>query len=124
MPNSQQVCRRVVDLQPGQQYTYRSSAVLFNPEEPNSCCSSSYYWPAASCGDGGRHGDVNGSHGAMSGSSAAVSDGLVRTEAMLELLVQILAEPAFDQLRTKEQLGYIVWTRSHYSPNFQVHVLC
>ncbi|KAK3874449.1 hypothetical protein Pcinc_020613 [Petrolisthes cinctipes] len=28
---------------------------------------------------------------------------------LLELLCQIFAEPAFDELRTKEQLGYIVW---------------
>ncbi|XP_076044547.1 insulin degrading metalloproteinase isoform X2 [Oratosquilla oratoria] len=29
---------------------------------------------------------------------------------LLELLCQIFAEPAFDELRTKEQLGYIVWS--------------
>ncbi|KAK7077939.1 hypothetical protein SK128_003283 [Halocaridina rubra] len=29
---------------------------------------------------------------------------------LLELLCQIIAEPAFDELRTKEQLGYIVWS--------------
>ena len=28
---------------------------------------------------------------------------------LLELIGQIFAEPAFDELRTKEQLGYIVW---------------
>lgn len=31
-------------------------------------------------------------------------------EAMLELLSHLISEPAFDQLRTKEQLGYIVHT--------------
>ena len=31
-------------------------------------------------------------------------------EAMLELLAHLISEPAFDQLRTKEQLGYIVHT--------------
>ncbi|XP_066956310.1 insulin-degrading enzyme [Macrobrachium rosenbergii] len=29
---------------------------------------------------------------------------------LLELLCQIIFEPAFDELRTKEQLGYIVWS--------------
>merc|ERR1711962_872943 len=38
--------------------------------------------------------------------------GLQRTHQnmLLELLCQIFAEPAFDELRTKEQLGYIVWS--------------
>lgn len=35
-----------------------------------------------------------------------------RENALVELLVQILREPAFNQLRTVEQLGYIVWTGS------------
>lgn len=33
-----------------------------------------------------------------------------RENALVELLVQLLREPAFNQLRTVEQLGYIVWT--------------
>ncbi|KAK6757615.1 hypothetical protein RB195_015435 [Necator americanus] len=35
-----------------------------------------------------------------------------RENALVELLVQLLREPAFNQLRTVEQLGYIVWTGS------------
>ncbi|RCN36619.1 peptidase, M16 family [Ancylostoma caninum] len=35
-----------------------------------------------------------------------------RENALVELLVQLLREPAFNQLRTIEQLGYIVWTGS------------
>ena len=31
----------------------------------------------------------------------------------LELLAHILREPCFDQLRTKEQLGYLVWSGTH-----------
>ena len=31
-------------------------------------------------------------------------------EALSELMVHLMNEPAFDQLRTKEQLGYIVHT--------------
>ncbi len=30
--------------------------------------------------------------------------------AILELLAQVIHEPCFDVLRTKEQLGYIVWS--------------
>lgn len=33
-----------------------------------------------------------------------------RLSATLQLLGQTLREPAFNQLRTKEQLGYLVWT--------------
>ena len=32
-----------------------------------------------------------------------------KTDLYLKMLSQILSEPAFDQLRTKEQLGYVVW---------------
>nr|CDJ85655.1 Peptidase M16 domain containing protein [Haemonchus contortus] len=35
-----------------------------------------------------------------------------RENALVELLVQLLREPAFNQLRTVEQLGYVVWTGS------------
>ena len=37
------------------------------------------------------------------------SDKICR-EAVLELLVHLISEPAFDKLRTQEQLGYIVHT--------------
>ncbi|WKY12611.1 hypothetical protein Q1695_003870 [Nippostrongylus brasiliensis] len=37
---------------------------------------------------------------------------VTRDNALVELLVQLLREPAFNQLRTVEQLGYIVWTGS------------
>lgn len=36
----------------------------------------------------------------------------------------IITHSALSQLRTKEQLGYIVWTRSHYSPSFQYYLSC
>ncbi|KHJ84915.1 hypothetical protein OESDEN_15365, partial [Oesophagostomum dentatum] len=38
-----------------------------------------------------------------------------KQNALVELLVQLLREPAFNQLRTLEQLGYIVWTGSRLS---------
>lgn len=42
-----------------------------------------------------------------------------RSRALLSLFAQVAEEPAFDQLRTKEQLGYIVWSgfRSFGSTN-------
>ena len=46
-----------------------------------------------------------------------------RGNVQLELLHQIIHEPAFDELRTKQQLGYIVHTsvrRSHGCQSFQV----
>ncbi|KAJ1369784.1 hypothetical protein KIN20_031344 [Parelaphostrongylus tenuis] len=39
-----------------------------------------------------------------------LSSKTTRENALVELLVQLLREPAFNQLRTVEQLGYIVWT--------------
>ena len=43
--------------------------------------------------------------------STSVED-IIREESILELLSHLLYEPSFDQLRTKEQLGYIVNTSS------------
>ena len=39
-----------------------------------------------------------------------------KLRATLQLFEQIVKEPAFDQLRTKEQLGYIVFTSSMNGP--------
>ena len=33
------------------------------------------------------------------------------SNALIELFLQIISEPCFDMLRTKEQLGYIVWSQ-------------
>ena len=40
----------------------------------------------------------------------------VYQRARLELFAQIVREPAFDQLRTKEQLGYLVWSGTRVGP--------
>ncbi len=37
------------------------------------------------------------------------SAGTLKSHAVLELLVDIMEEPVFDTLRTKEQLGYTVF---------------
>ncbi len=46
----------------------------------------------------------------------------IKNEALLEITAHLLREPAFDQLRTKEQLGYIVFT-SIKKVNFHVSLL-
>ena len=38
-----------------------------------------------------------------------------RLNAILDLFAQITREPCFDTLRTKEQLGYIVWSSARKS---------
>jgi secreted Zn-dependent insulinase-like peptidase len=45
---------------------------------------------------------------------AHVRNLLVNAEAvaMVQLLAQLMSEPAFDELRTKQQLGYIVYARA------------
>ena len=48
-----------------------------------------------------------------------------KSNSLFELVSQVLHEPAFDELRTKEQLGYIVWSgvrRSNGTQGFRVIV--
>lgn len=87
-------CRRVVSLDSGMQYTYRQHCNRFNKAEENSAIENIYM--------------VNEYAGYSTPSSSLES--LIRTEALTELVAHLLSEPAFDQLRTKEQLGYIVFT--------------
>ncbi|RPA87280.1 hypothetical protein BJ508DRAFT_97930 [Ascobolus immersus RN42] len=47
-----------------------------------------------------------------------------RSRALLNLFIQVTEEPAFDTLRTKEQLGYIVWTgRRSFANTYAYRVL-
>ena len=122
LPHSQVPIRRLVRLKEGTTYLYRQHAANANPNEVNSATENIYM--------------VGQSHGSSSSSSSdddddddAVEveeeDGSCSTstsiekllskddivnEASLELLVHMISEPAFDQLRTKEQLGYIVYS--------------
>ncbi|KAK0556291.1 metalloprotease [Tilletia horrida] len=59
--------------------------------------------------------DASASVGTLA-ATAAASPSDVRTRATLSLLAQIATEPAFDTLRTKEQLGYIVFAGASRSP--------
>jgi len=47
-----------------------------------------------------------------------------RSRALLNLFIQVTEEPAFDTLRTKEQLGYVVWTgRRSFANTYAYRVL-
>ena len=81
LPQSQWPVKRNLLLQPGSSYTYKRT--LGDPANVNHCIE--YYLLV---------GDV--------------ADRELR--AKLSLLGQLTNEIGFDQLRTKEQLGYIVWT--------------
>jgi len=85
---------RVVSLQAGLQYTYRQHCLRFNRNEENSAIENIYI--------------VNDYAGYSTSSSLIQSQ--IHSEALTELVAHLLSEPAFDQLRTKEQLGYIVFT--------------
>ena len=81
LPQSQWPVKRNLLLPPGSSYTYKRT--LGDPQNVNHCIE--YYLLV---------GDV--------------SDRVLRSK--LSLLGQMTNEVGFDQLRTKEQLGYIVWT--------------
>ena len=51
--------------------------------------------------------------GDIAGHKAIVDEEQIGHEAIIELMAHLISEPAFDQLRTKEQLGYIVHTAVH-----------
>ena len=90
-PTSLAPIRRCVDLAQGIEYIYREYAKILNPEEVNSAVENIYFI------------------GKMSVNNESTTSNLYR-EALTILAVQILNEAAFDQLRTKEQLGYICFT--------------
>ena len=87
-------CRRVVSLESGIQYTYRQHCLRFNKNEENSAIENIYI-----IGDFAGH-----------STPSELIESKLRSEALTELVAHLLSEPAFDQLRTKEQLGYIVFT--------------
>ena len=86
LPSSQWPVRRNVLLQPGSNYVYEHT--LTDPENVNSCIE--YYLQVGSNMDAG-------------------------LRAKVQILAQLTDEPSFDTLRTKEQLGYVVWSGSRPS---------
>ena len=100
---SQEPLRRVVSLPKGKEYIYRQHSKTMNPKEPNSAVEMFLL-----VGDSdGYHADTDST---TSGASSSAETSKIGCESILELMAHIISEPAFDQLRTKEQLGYIVHT--------------
>lgn len=81
LPPAQWQLRRNVIMPSGSNYTFRQP--LADPENVNHCIE--YYIQVGHVMD-------------------------LKQRACLQLFAQIAEEPAFDQLRTKEQLGYVVWS--------------
>ncbi|KAI1918430.1 metalloprotease [Ophidiomyces ophidiicola] len=86
LPRSQWHVRRNLIIPPGSNYIYEHT--LKDPANVNHCIE--YY---LFVGD--------------------LTDPTLR--AKIQLFAQMASEPVFDQLRTKEQLGYVVWSGSRYS---------
>ncbi|KAL4740538.1 Metalloenzyme, LuxS/M16 peptidase-like protein [Aspergillus similis] len=86
LPQSQWYVRRNVIIPPGSDYIYERP--LKDPANVNHCIE--YYLFIGS-----------------------IADEVLR--AKLLLFAQMTDEPAFDQLRSKEQLGYVVWSGARYS---------
>ncbi|PLB35174.1 a-pheromone processing metallopeptidase Ste23 [Aspergillus candidus] len=86
LPQSQWNLRRNMVIPPGSDYVYERT--LKDPDNVNHCIE--YY---LSIGD--------------------MTDDVLR--AKLLLFAQMTDEPAFDQLRSKEQLGYVVWSGARYA---------
>lgn len=86
LPKSQWLVRRNLVLPPGSNYVYERQ--LKDPANVNHAIEY-YLW------------------------IGMVPDDALR--ARLLLFAQMTDEPAFDQLRTKEQLGYVVWSGARYS---------
>jgi insulysin len=86
LPPSQWYLRRNMTLPPGSNFTYPRA--LKDPANVNHCIEYYLY-------------------------IGLFSDDILRSK--LQLFAQLTDEPAFDQLRSKEQLGYVVWSGSRYS---------
>jgi insulysin len=86
LPKSQWLVRRNLVLPPGSNYVYERA--LKDPANVNHCIE--YYLLIG-----------------------MVPDDDLRAKVLL--FSQMTDEPAFDQLRTKEQLGYVVWSGTRYS---------
>ncbi|CAI7590480.1 unnamed protein product [Penicillium pancosmium] len=86
LPPSQWYLRRNMMIPPGSNYVYPRT--LKDPANVNHCIEYYLY-------------------------IGLFSDDLLRSK--LQLFSQLTDEPAFDQLRSKEQLGYVVWSGSRYN---------
>ena len=104
----------MVDILPNVHYVYRQNAKDNNPKEVNSAVENTYFI----CPEDGIHkNNTNTNEGNMECMTNLPTSTLtsninhwssVETSAILEIVAHLLSEPLFDQLRTKEQLGYLV----------------
>lgn len=94
LPSSHVPIRRNVMLKSGCQYLYRLHSKQCNPEEVNSAVENIYI--------------IGRLEGALIEDKSAISYDRIRMEALGKIVIQLINEPAFDELRTKEQLGYLV----------------
>ena len=99
LPFSESPTRRLVLLGEGTSYVYRQHALHNNPDEVNSAVQNVYFLGREATITTNNENELGGTRWGHIGKSA-----------LLHLLCHMLSEPAFDQLRTKEQLGYIVHT--------------
>lgn len=94
---------RNVQLTPGCTYVSMQHSKYYNEQEANSAIENIYIC----CNKERKHEHQLAS--IIDSSSSSSSDN-IKQEAYTRLLVQLIKEPAFDNLRTKQQLGYIVST--------------
>jgi secreted Zn-dependent insulinase-like peptidase len=111
---SQLPVRRVVDLKAGCDYVYTQKGVCFNAKEANSAAENIYIVGEIDCanpnGDGSSCSEKHKLSSTSSTENVVDKSDKLRQEALVTFVAHILSEQAFDQLRTKEQLGYIVHT--------------
>lgn len=102
LPYSLQALRRPVQLQTGKHYIYRQSGATYNPDEVNSATCMMFMF-----------GEEMGNVLNTSSHDQDAMDKALILQNYRNLFVRMMSEPAFDQLRTKEQLGYVVYVTSH-----------
>ncbi|KAK0522926.1 metalloprotease [Tilletia horrida] len=123
---SELVGRRSLLLPPGSNTIWTKK--VFSPDDVNSAVEMYLQIgsdaSAAACGPASSTSDSSSSSSACAIAAAAEPTD-VKVRSTLALLAQIANEPCFDTLRTKEQLGYIVFsgaTRTSGSMGFRVIV--
>lgn len=105
LPYSLQALRRPVQLQTGKHYVYRQSGKTYNPNEVNSASCMMFLFGE----------EIGNVHNTLTNEEecSQVLEQALMLQNYRNLFVRMMSEPAFDQLRTKEQLGYIVYVTGH-----------
>lgn len=122
LPVSQEGVRRMVALPANREFVFRQHCRTFNPNEVNSAVETVYMvGEVMGAGEATPSGGdtiaftprlyppLDGTKGRGFFLWDSPSTSSIALEAITVLMGHLLSEPAFDQLRTKEQLGYIVF---------------